>query len=280
MKNNKKIFLTFDLEEWPIRGRYKIDPNFEKNTKFSKNGTLKLMDLFSKYNIKCTFFVTGFFAQNEPEVIKLLSSKGHEIGSHSFANINLLDLSIEDIYSELSATKKLLKDLTGQNIVSFRAPFCWLTPDIIKILEKLDFKYDSSIHPAIIPGYYYNWKYPLDPYYLCLKSKSFFNNKSNGVLEIPISVIPRVRFPISWWWMRNLGVGITKLGMNMNLNQNRSVVLYFHPWEFDNIPRIKGIPYHLIRGCGKANLKRLEIIIKLFIKKYPFGKMNDFLAKE
>ena len=99
-----------------------------------------------------------------------------------------------------------------------------------------------------------------------------------GIWEIPVSVIPGIRFPVSWWWMRNLGTWITILGSKINLIQKRSVVLYFHPWEFAELPVIKGIPGHITRTCGKKNLKRLEKVITVFRKNYQFERLEDFLT--
>lgn len=269
----KKIFLTFDLEEWPSRGHYNFEPKFDKNIDFSREGCLRLLDLLDKHDIKCTFFTTGFFARSCPQLIKRLVENGHEIASHAFYNLDLTAYDYAKIENQINKTSKLLSDLQGGPVIGFRAPYFRFDSRIGTILEDNGFKYDSSVHPAIVPGHYYNFTLPLTPYYRKFK-KGDGTLKRKGLLEIPISVIPGLRIPISWWWMRNLGNWLSEGGAKINLKSGRDVVLYFHPWEFTTLPNIKGIPHHVTRGCGISFLSRLDNFIKKFADSYRFNTLS------
>jgi hypothetical protein len=164
--------------------------------------------------------------------------------------------------------------MLGRNVAGFRSPFCKLNEKIFSLLEKLGYKYDSSIHPTIIPGYYHNQSCPLDPYFP--DRENILSRGNSRVLEMPISVIPLLRFPISWWWMRNFGVWLTCLGTKINLLQRRNVVLYFHAWEFVKNPQIGKIPSHLTRKTGKPCLSALNEFIKRF-ENYKFKKMVELI---
>ena len=258
------LFLTFDLEEWTVPGERSLNSGYNKNTEFSKTGCARLLDLFR--SIQATFFVTAYFAEREPKTVRLLSEQGHEVASHSYQNSNLTAMNKNQIISNIVNSSKILSDISGAPIHGFRAPKCYINRDIINILCEHNFTYDSSIHPAIVPGHYYNWNYPLEPYFMYPD-----NGKKRGrILEIPISVIPVVRFPISWWWMRNLGDWLVYSGSTINLLRNRNVILYFHPWEYADLPRIKGLPFHYTRGCGKAFLSRIEKLIERYRGKFKF----------
>ena len=39
-----------------------------------------LLDLYARYDIKCTFYFTGMFAEQSPESVELVKEHGHEIG--------------------------------------------------------------------------------------------------------------------------------------------------------------------------------------------------------
>ena len=42
----------------------------------------RVLDFYDKYNVRSTFFITGYFASLYPSTVKELSSRGHEIGCH------------------------------------------------------------------------------------------------------------------------------------------------------------------------------------------------------
>ena len=280
MKNKKKIFLTFDLEEWPGGCKYNFDKKFDNSTDFSKKGCLRLLEVLDSYKIKCTFFSTGYFAECVPGLIELLAEKGHEISSHSFYNLNMANMSEQAIGDNIKRANSILQKITGKKVIGFRSPHCYFDPRIIKVLQELNMLYDSSIHPAIVPGYYYNFRCSRRPYYINIADSQDSDNKQQrSLLEIPISVIPLIRFPISWWWMRNMGNWVTEMGSFLNFKQEYDVVLYFHPWEFTNIPKIRGMPFHLTRKCGKKFLHKIELFIKQFIINHKFGVLSEFLNK-
>jgi hypothetical protein len=269
MKVSKKagICLTFDVEEWSPSHNY-------KDTNLSREGCERIIELLRKHKILSTFFVTGYFAQKERETIKFLIEEGHEIGCHSFRNIALTKLNFYQLGFLLKKATKILSNLTGSKIKGFRAPQCKINERVLSLLEKLGYRYDSSIHPIILPSYYYNQKCPLEPYYP--NRRNILKKGDSKILEIPISVIPVFRFPISWWWMRNLSVWLPIIGAKLNLSRKRDVILYFHTWEFVKNPKSDKVPYHIIRKTGDTFLQKLDYFIKKF-KRCKFKKMEEIL---
>jgi len=47
-------------------------------------GLPRLLDLYARHDIKCTFYFTGMFAEQSPESVELVKAHGHEIGCHSY----------------------------------------------------------------------------------------------------------------------------------------------------------------------------------------------------
>lgn len=255
---NNKICLTFDTEEWNYPLDYNLKSKYTNNTSFSMEGTKLLLKLLNKHNAKATFFITGYFAEKEPSIVNQISQHGHEIACHGYYDEDLKKLPVKLRFDRI---KQATDVLAKYNPIGFRAPMCSIDIKTLKFLKHLGYKYDSSVHPAIVPGYYYNFNYPLDIY--C---------PLPDFVEIPMTVIPGIRFPISWWWARNMGFWITKLGTNLNIDQ-RNINLYFHPWEFVNIPKIKGLPNHTTRNCGIRFLKNLDTFMTTY-------NNHDFLSLE
>lgn len=263
----QEIYLTFDLEEWRIPEHNNIKSRYNANTSFSYNGTLKLLKLLRTYKIRATFFVTGYFAEERPGLIKKISKQGHEIASHGYKDVNHSKLETKQIREEISKATKILKRITGKKPLGFRTPQFSVNNAVLREIIKEDYSYDSSIHPTSIPRYKNTYPKEREPYILELSSKE-------KIKEIPVSVMPFIRGPISWVWMRDLGLWWTKLGMGLNLNTGRNAVIYLHPWEFVNLPKIDGVPTYITRNCGNNFLKKLEGLIKSF-KKYEFRLMKD-----
>ncbi len=270
------IHLTFDTEEWTIPQLYKVRSRHNEKTCYSMQGLERLLPLLKKLGAKSTFFVTGYFAEKEPEIVKKIAKEGHEIGSHAYTDIEQTSLPEKRIEKGLKKTKKILEKISRSNIIGFRAPRCFINSHILNVLEKLNFKYDSSIHPAIVFGKYYNINRPLGPYHP--DKNNILKKGDMKILEIPISVIPIIRFPISWWWMRNLGNWVTTLGTWINLKQKRNVILYFHPWEFTELPSVRGVPDSIVQNTGKPFLKKLKVFIDYFQKQgYEFNNIESEL---
>lgn len=81
-----------------------------------------ILDVLDEYNLKITFFVTGQFAKNNPDLIREMASRGHEIGNHSWSHPSFYELTGEEMLSQLSRTSDLVEELTGQRPTLFRPP--------------------------------------------------------------------------------------------------------------------------------------------------------------
>ena len=108
----------------------------------------KLLDLYAKYGIKATFFYTGYIAKLYPEVVKMAANLGHEIGSHGKSHLKENGFDImpyEKQVKHLEYSKKLLEDISGKPIISFRAPALRVSPNTATALLETGFRIDSSI---------------------------------------------------------------------------------------------------------------------------------------
>lgn len=273
-KRENKIFLSFDTEEFTIPVEFNSpDDSLFNNTRLCAEGVEKLLVLLEEKKVKATFFVTGYFAMKEKQTVKKIVSKGHEVGSHSYLHTKKIMAQRDIIKKDIQDSKHILEKIIGASIVGFRAPRCLIEQQLFDILEEVGFNYDSSIHPAIVPGAYYNIKFPLDPYFP--ERNNIHKSGVSGILEIPITVIPIIRFPISWWWMRNMGTWITKIGTKCNIGK-RHVILYFHPWEFVKVPPMLKVPNHIINKTGDQFLGQLnEFINYCHNNKMKFDVMKN-----
>ena len=73
--------LTFDIEEWALAkaGGYGTAEIYAEYDSFLN----RILDVLDKRGIMATFFCTGMMAKEFPYVVRLIQSRGHEIGCHS-----------------------------------------------------------------------------------------------------------------------------------------------------------------------------------------------------
>jgi polysaccharide deacetylase family sporulation protein PdaB len=85
--------------------------------------TQSLLDIFDRYDIKVTFFVTGMWADANPSALKAVADRGHEIGSHSYTHRDFATLSDAEMVKELDRTAEAISRVTGKKPTIFRAPY-------------------------------------------------------------------------------------------------------------------------------------------------------------
>lgn len=145
-------------------------------------GTLRMLDLFDKYNIKTTWFMPGKTADTFPEACKEVVARGHEIAHHSYAHNNPANMTYDQ---EISSYKKALDSLArigADKIRGYRSAYWDLSPNTLEILEKLGFVYDSSLMGNDI--------YPYHPRPMEVREGQ------GNIFKEPSKI---VEFPPSWW---------------------------------------------------------------------------------
>lgn len=251
---NDKLHVTVDLEFFEDTMAYRSCSQRGLHG-LGKIGVENLLDLFERYEVESTFFTVSRIAEEYPDLIRKIESYGHEIASHSASHQVLDD---DKLLEEAEKSKEIIGDLTKGEVVGYRAPAFNIEPKTVSELSSIGYKYDSSLIPSLkLPGWY-GGKKTDDSLEEELKGYEL-----NEMLEIPPSVNPYLRFPISGFWMRLFGIKYTIWSIRSLVDRGVSPVLYLHPWELVDLPRIKGIPRRVYLRTGEKTLNYLEEILKL-----------------
>lgn len=145
-------FFTNDVEHTSVNGR-----TFERIADEVEQNTLPLLlDLYDKYNVRSTFFVLASLAEIRPNIVRQIHARGQEVASHGYSHdyTRAFDLlSLEEQVEELKLSKDILEQITGDEVVSFRAPALRVNEFTPLALKEAGYKYDSSIAPQRLDAF-------------------------------------------------------------------------------------------------------------------------------
>lgn len=262
MTVNKNLFvMSVDVDSWSSLLRFYLINHDPSEEDFQiEQGINNLLDLFSEFEVRATFFVPGEIVEEHSQTIKFLKQRGHEVACHGMTHEkNECLLPLNQQKASIKEATELLQKEVGCKPQGFRAPCLRSNRETVRILEHLGYVYDSSVLPSFIPGYYGHLTTLSKPYHPSLSSLR--KKGKSKIMELPVSVNPVLHIPLSAAWMRNLGVEWVNIGVKTNFILGNPVVFYVHPRDVVSLPKIKGLPWHLYRNTGQTTLKMLSKVI-------------------
>jgi peptidoglycan/xylan/chitin deacetylase (PgdA/CDA1 family) len=86
--------------------------------------TVQILDILAKHHVHSTFFITGDWANLNPDLVRRIHNDGHEIGNHTMNHIDLRTLPDVQVCNELNQAEQVLSGITGVTTRPyFRAPY-------------------------------------------------------------------------------------------------------------------------------------------------------------
>lgn len=85
--------------------------------------TTTILDILDKYNAKAIWFVNGYYADKNRELLKEIHERGHLIGNHTWWHKKLTTLNPQETREEIVSINDLVEEVTGVRPTYFRAPF-------------------------------------------------------------------------------------------------------------------------------------------------------------
>lgn len=221
-------------------------------------GCQYLRDCFAEYDATATCFVVSELAERCPDEITAFADAGHEIGSHTHTHRHLSEIPPDQRHEELTRSREILRDLTGTAVRGFRAPSFDVAGDHFETVAGAGYDYDSSVVASRrIPGWYggeFDLRWPAP-------ATDVREDAPASLMELPVAVMPGLRLPLTGTWIRFFGPRYTILGMKLLARRGIAPVLYFHPWEFVDLPAVDGIPKRVYYHTGDWLRRALERIL-------------------
>ncbi|MEK6968842.1 MAG: polysaccharide deacetylase family protein [Nanoarchaeota archaeon] len=245
---------------WTIANYYGLKTDSNKDIIY-ETAIPRFLKMFEEKGIKATFFVIGKDAliKEKKELLKNIVNDGHELANHTMNHIfGLSKLSPENKIKELEDAEQAISEISHHKIVGFKAPGYDIDREMLNILTQKGYLYDSSMLPSsiypvtqIINGLLSNtkkirthgpkvsWGFapnrPYSPQKRIWTGKSW-KKGSSGLLEIPCSAMPLIRFPYHSSYAFIGGLNYFNLGHTLMKKTKTPLNYSFHAIDLaDNI---------------------------------------------
>jgi len=261
--------LSFDVEEYfQVEAAGRIDradwPSIGKRLPGCID---RIVAMLAEHGSSATFFVLGWVARHEPQVVKRIAQAGHEIASHGMDHKMVHLLSRDELRRDLADSRSILQDLTGGRVVGYRAPTFSVTHNTgwaIDARVEAGFEYDCSVFPIHhdrygVPGA------PPRPHLAV-------GPGGGRILEIPPLTVRRlgINWPVGGGgYFRLLPRWVIARAIEGAARRGRRAMVYLHPWELDpGQPLLDMTP--MARCRHRVNLTRTDGKLRLLLERFRF----------
>jgi peptidoglycan/xylan/chitin deacetylase (PgdA/CDA1 family) len=251
-----RALLSFDCEEFDLPAEFGRSIALDRQIALGAEGVDRTLALLSERGVGATMFTTGALARARPSLVRRMVAAGHEVASHALSHSSFRA-------ADLRTSRSILEDISATPVVGFRRPRMRSTA-AGEILEA-GYLYDSSIHPTWIPGRYNGLRQPRCAYW------------EDGLLRVPLSVTPTIRWPVFWLAFKNLPLCVTQAAVQRILSHDGYCALCFHPWETVDLGDTD-IPGYIRRVHGDAMVERLRKFLGWLATRAEIVTYREFLA--
>lgn len=217
----------------------------------ARRGVRRMLNIFERHGVPATFFVPGYDAEQNPELVREIVAAGYEIGAHGYLH-ERWEVPPEEEERLLLRSHTILRELTGEEPLGWRSPGGMKSTVTMQVLRSLGYIYDSSDkdfdrpYPAIVDGL-----------------------PSTGLIELPNNTSSLDDTPL---YVEGAALP--------------SEVLALWKDEFDTLYHEGGyflVTFHPRAGFGSGTPARAQVIDRLIshIKRYPdveFVRLRDLAA--
>lgn len=273
-----KNILTVDVEDWfhilevnssPDLTRWdKLESRVEKNF-------FNMLELFDEYDVKTTCFFLGWIVEKHPQLVLEASKRGHEVASHGYAHRLVYTQTRNEFYEDIYKSKKLIEDVCGEEVISYRCPGFSITEDTPWAFEEIvraGYKCDSSIFPAS-RGHGGLSGANIYPHVI--------STELGDLIEFPITISNVLGKEFCFFgggYLRLFPSNLIKK-MSQKVNaEDRPVVFYIHPREIDpSHPRLEMNALRKFKSY--VNLKTTYPKLKMILSEFKLVTMSRYIAE-
>jgi polysaccharide deacetylase family protein (PEP-CTERM system associated) len=268
-------YLSFDVEEWFHSSNFDDiiarDQWTELGGRVQRNVS-RILEVLAGRQVKATFFILGWVAEQFPQMVREIASGGHEIGAHGYGHRLIHSQTPAEFEADVKKCLECLSQAGAPDVAGYRAPSYSVTRDslwALDVLVELGFRYDSSVYPVRFHNRYGIPDAPRSPHLI---------RPSLAEFPLPVVDLGGLSVPVATGaYFRLFPYAVTRAAMRRLNRAGLPVTVDLHPWELDT-----GQPYvklPLSRGFRHyTNLGRMEARLRRLIDEFEFREIAAGLA--
>ena len=126
---------------------------------FGNDNTIKILQVLKEKNVKVVFFLTKYFVDERPELVKQMIDEGHQLGNHTCTHPDMTSKTIDEQTSQIMDLNDLVEEKFGYKMKMFRYPEGVYSDQSFGLVNNLGFKvvfwsyaykdYDTANQPPV-----------------------------------------------------------------------------------------------------------------------------------
>lgn len=250
MWKSNSVAVTVDVEDWyhvpavtgsPFSKYRDVEEFFKvwnKRYDYVTEPTNRILELLDSLGIRATFFVVADITDRYPGLVEQIAARGHELACHGLHHACKIHprtkkplMSPSEFEARTKKAKDLLEQASGREVIGYRAPAAYVAGWMLDSLERLGFRYDSSV---AVNSFYNKSDSKLSevdtrPYYPKRGSLDR-GDERRAIVELPWPYYRRVlKLPSGGGpLLRFLGSTYVLAGLTQSLGRGPTL-FYFHP---------------------------------------------------
>lgn len=248
------ILLTFNIINIEAELKHSSKITDEERLKITEENTKAILRILDVHDIKASFFVEVSLTEKLQNLIKAISSKGHEIAFYNKGS-NL---------QEIENAKKNIQDFLGKQIRGIRQKDVKIPQESLKLLE---FNYVSNIDNANI----------LFPFKRLKRDTEI--TEEDGLSIVPESISPYSQLPYNDFTFQILPMKYYQNMMLETLQNEEFVLIYLNTWQFTDFKRYRfDIPFYRTLFSGKKMEDKLDALLTFINdREMATSRMKDYI---
>lgn len=99
----------------------------------------EMLDTLDRHKIKATFFIGGSWAKRNPEMLKQIAARGHELGNHTYSHPHPNTLSKEQNKEQILRAETLVNEYTGVKTLLYAPPYGEFNDSVLEAAAELGY---------------------------------------------------------------------------------------------------------------------------------------------
>jgi polysaccharide deacetylase family protein (PEP-CTERM system associated) len=235
----------------------------------------EVLGILERHSITATFFVMGWSAERNPDVVRRIIDAGHEVASRGYWPRGVSGMVPQEFREDLQRTQDALTAAGAPQVLGFRSPRWIRRKDlwILDVLAEEGYRYDASVNPLLR-------RFADDPRFKEVHERR--HSLSNMTIwEVPVSTGSLLgwRYGISGGnYLRQFPAWLMQRQIKAWQRRSESpLVFYLTPWELDGEqPQIASVS-RLNRIRQYRNLKEARELYEEYFSRLRFCSIANYL---